>query len=124
MTTGDTTSMQAHSARMASVTYSAAGGQTDAAYAVAIDGRPAARIERTGRRWQLRYDAGTLTLASLAAVTQLVERFADKIAPASPPTAAPTKSRSADVPAAPPHKQRSLRNLAASQALPALGSAP
>jgi hypothetical protein len=69
---------------MASVTYSRVGAQTDPTYAVAIDGRLAARIERTGRRWQLRYNAGTLTLSSLAAVTQLVERFADKIAAGRP----------------------------------------
>ena len=71
---------------MASVTYSRTPGQAPAAYAVTIDGRPAARIEPTGRRWQLRYDAGTLTLASLAAATQLVERYADKIAAGQPIT--------------------------------------
>ena len=62
MGTGDTTTMQAHPARlrsalaprMASVTYSAASAQTDAACAVAIDGRPVGRMERTGRRWLLR----------------------------------------------------------------------
>ena len=70
---------------MASVTYSRIGGEANGgAYEVAIGGRPAARIERAGRRWQLRYDGGTLTLTSLAAAAQLVERYADKIAAGAP----------------------------------------
>ena len=69
---------------MASVTYSRTSDTTDPAYAVAIDGRPAAHLERTGRRWRLRYHAITLTLASLVAAIQLVERYADRIAAGEP----------------------------------------
>ena len=71
---------------MASVTYSHIGGEIGGgdAYAVIIDKQLVARIERVGRRWQLRYDAGTLTLSSLAAAIEMVERYADKIAAGQP----------------------------------------
>ena len=71
---------------MVSATYSRIGAQGGgvATYAVSISGKIVACIERTGQRWQLRYAACTLTLSSLPAATQLVERFADKIAAGHP----------------------------------------
>lgn len=67
-------------------TYSRIGGDSGsgAAYAVTIEKRLVARIERAGQRWLLRYGCETLTLASLPAAVGLVERYADKIAAGEP----------------------------------------
>ena len=50
-----------------------------AAYDVAIGGRVAARLACVDRRWRLEYAGHAFTLASPAAATSLVERYADRI---------------------------------------------